>query len=61
MFARSMARQFAPAGIHASQNYWGGAAGPGGEDCTTASGTDISFTPALRKPVREDDDDRDER
>jgi len=47
--------------IDATQNYWGCQAGPGGDDCSTASGADIRFAPSLRKPVGDDDeDDRDE-
>ena len=37
--------------IDASQNYWGCPAGPGGPGCTTASGSDVSFTPWLRTPA----------
>jgi hypothetical protein len=44
--------------IDATENYWGCPAGPGGSECTTASGSDIRFTPWLHKPV-DDDDGRD--
>lgn len=37
--------------IDAIQNYWGCPAGPGGSGCTSASGTDITFTPWLKNPV----------
>lgn len=33
--------------IDATQNYWGCYAGPGSKGCTTASGSDIRFTPWL--------------
>jgi len=42
--------------IDATENYWGCPAGPGGPGCTTASGSDIRFTPALHKANRDDDD-----
>jgi parallel beta-helix repeat protein len=42
--------------IDAAQNYWGCPAGPGGPGCTTASGSDIHFTPWLHKPIGDDDD-----
>jgi hypothetical protein len=41
--------------IDATQNYWGCAAGPGGSQCTTASGSDVRFTPWLHKPISDDD------
>jgi hypothetical protein len=37
--------------IDATENYWGCVAGPGGPGCTTASGSDITFTPWLLKVV----------
>ncbi len=37
--------------IDATENYWGCPAGPGGPGCTTASGSNIDFTPWLGKPV----------
>jgi hypothetical protein len=37
--------------IDATQNYWGCPHGPGGPGCTTASGSDIRFTPWLKKPI----------
>lgn len=40
--------------IDATQNYWGCFAGPGGSGCTTTSGTNIRFTPWLRRPVSDD-------
>jgi Right handed beta helix region len=33
--------------IDASENFWGCSAGPGGHECSTASGSDIRFTPWL--------------
>jgi parallel beta-helix repeat protein len=44
--------------IDATENYWGCHAGPGGKECSTVSGADISFTPWLDKPVGDEDDDR---
>jgi hypothetical protein len=41
--------------IDATQNYWGCVAGPGGSQCTTASGSDVRFTPWLHKPIGDDD------
>jgi parallel beta helix pectate lyase-like protein len=41
--------------VDATQNYWGCAAGPGGSQCTTASGSDVRFTPWLHKPIGDDD------
>jgi len=37
--------------IDATQNYWGGPHGPGDHGCTTASGSDIRFTPWLKNPI----------
>ncbi len=37
--------------IDATENYWGCPAGPGGNGCTTASGTDIRFNPWLQQPI----------
>ncbi len=37
--------------IDATENYWGCPAGPGGPGCTSASGSNIDFTPWLGKPV----------
>jgi parallel beta-helix repeat protein len=42
--------------INAILNYWGCPNGPGASDCTTVSGSDISFTPWLRAPIRDDED-----
>lgn len=42
--------------IDATQNYWGCPAGPGGKECTTASGSDIRFFPWLREAIGDDDD-----
>lgn len=36
--------------IDATENYWGCFAGPGGHGCTTASGSDVRFTPWLSEP-----------
>lgn len=36
--------------IDATENYWGCSAGPGGDGCTTVSGTDIRFAPWLVQP-----------
>jgi parallel beta-helix repeat protein len=44
--------------IDATENFWGCPAGPGGPECTTASGSDIRSTPWLHKPIG-DDDERD--
>lgn len=35
--------------IDATENFWGCAAGPGGNGCTTTSGSDIHFAPWLNK------------
>jgi hypothetical protein len=43
--------------IDATQNYWGCPQGPGGHGCATASGSDIRFTPWLKKPVGGDGED----
>ncbi|MCU1303892.1 MAG: hypothetical protein JWQ87_4176 [Candidatus Sulfotelmatobacter sp.] len=40
--------------IDATQNYWGCPQGPGGHGCATASGSDIRFTPWLKKPISSD-------
>jgi hypothetical protein len=37
--------------IDGTQNFWGCPAGPGGDDCSTVSGSDIRFDPWLRYPV----------
>jgi parallel beta-helix repeat protein len=42
--------------IDATENFWGCHAGPGGKECSTASGADIRFTPWLEEPVGNDDD-----
>jgi hypothetical protein len=44
-------------GIDATENYWGCPRGPGGLQCTTASGADIRFTPWLTSPLPGDGDD----
>jgi Right handed beta helix region len=36
--------------IDATEDYWGCSAGPGGQGCTTVSGTDIRFAPWLSHP-----------
>jgi parallel beta-helix repeat protein len=40
--------------IDATQNYWGCPSGPGGHGCSTASGSDVRFTPWLKNPVTRD-------
>ena len=40
--------------IDATQNYWGCPHGPGSHGCTTASGSDIRFTPWLKNPISTD-------
>jgi hypothetical protein len=47
--------------IDATQNYWGCPQGPGGHGCATASGSDIRFTPWLKKPVSDDGEDSHEK
>jgi Right handed beta helix region len=42
--------------IDATENFWGCHAGPGGKECSTASGADIHFTPWLEEFVGDDDD-----
>ncbi len=42
--------------IVATENYWGCVAGPGGNGCSTTSGTSILFTPWLQQPITEDSD-----
>jgi parallel beta-helix repeat protein len=42
--------------IDATENYWGCRTGPGGNGCTTTSGSDIRFTPWLEDSTSEDDD-----
>ena len=42
--------------IDATENFWGCHAGPGGKECSTASGADIQFTPWLEESVGDDDD-----
>jgi parallel beta-helix repeat protein len=42
--------------IDATENFWGCPAGPNGEGCTTASGSDILFTPWLEHSPGDDDD-----
>jgi hypothetical protein len=44
-------------GIDATENYWGCPRGPGGLQCTTASGADIRFTPSLTSPLPGNGDD----
>lgn len=39
--------------IDATENFWGCAAGPGSEECSKTSGTDLRFTPWLVKPIPE--------
>lgn len=36
--------------IDATENYWGCSAGPGGNGCSTASGSDVRFSPWLSEP-----------
>jgi hypothetical protein len=43
-------------GSDATENYWGCAAGPAGNGCTTASGPHVLFTPWLKHPNSDDDD-----
>jgi parallel beta-helix repeat protein len=40
--------------IDATLNYWGCPSGPGGHGCSTASGSDVRFTPWLKNPVTKD-------
>lgn len=42
--------------IHAAMNYWGCDDGPGSPECSSVSGSNISFTPWLRQPPHEEDD-----
>jgi Right handed beta helix region len=42
--------------IDATENFWGCHAGPGGNECSTVSGSDIRFTPWLQEPIANDDD-----
>jgi parallel beta-helix repeat protein len=51
---------FCTGSIDATENYWGCHAGPDGKGCTTASGSDILFTPWLHHSVKDDDDDHDQ-
>ena len=46
--------------INATLNYWGCKDGPGAAGCTTVSGSDISFSPWLREPIRKDEDRHDD-
>jgi len=41
--------------IDTTENYWGCHAGPGRSGCSTASGTDIRFTPWLATPATQED------
>jgi hypothetical protein len=41
--------------IDATENYWGCHAGPGGKECTTASGSDIRFTPWLGRSIGDEE------
>jgi hypothetical protein len=42
--------------IDATENFWGCRKGPGGEECSSTSGTNIVWTPWLDKPVAGEDD-----
>jgi hypothetical protein len=42
--------------IDATENYWGCRKGPGGKECSTASGADVDFTPWLEEAVGDNDD-----
>ena len=42
--------------IDATENYWGCRMGPGGKECSSVSGTDITFTPWLEESIGGDDD-----
>jgi parallel beta-helix repeat protein len=42
--------------IDATENYWGCRGGPGGKECSTASGANIDFTPWLEGPIGDNDD-----
>jgi hypothetical protein len=42
--------------IDATQNYWGCPSGPGNTGCSTASGADIRFVPALTETIHDHDD-----
>ena len=42
--------------VNAIQNYWGCAAGPSGNGCTTASGSKVTVYPWLSKPATDEDD-----
>ena len=42
--------------IDATENYWGCAGGPEAHECSTASGSDVRFTPWLQRPVRSGSD-----
>ncbi len=42
--------------IDATGNFWGCSAGPGGEGCSTASGSGVRFTPWLNNSPCDDDD-----
>jgi hypothetical protein len=42
--------------IDATENYWGCRMGPGGKECSTASGADIDFTPWLEEAVGDNGD-----
>jgi hypothetical protein len=37
--------------VHATENWWGCAAGPGGTGCTKVSGSSVFFTPWLTSPI----------
>lgn len=43
--------------IDATENFWGCHAGPGAAGCTTASGSDVRFTPWLDDPISSNDED----
>ena len=44
--------------VDATENFWGCDDGPGAGDCTTTSGSNILFTPWLRKSIGGDGEDR---
>lgn len=44
--------------VSATENWWGCPAGPGGQNCSTTSGTNIIFTPWLVSPSGDHDNDQ---
>ena len=42
--------------VDATQNFWGCRFGPGGSKCSTVSGANVRFSPWLRAPIHDNDD-----